>query len=337
MAPSRKPPTQKQIAERLGVSQALVSRALSGRATEIGASAATVEQIRLMAAEMNYQPNATALALLGAPTRTIGVVVKNFDDPYFGQLIGTLQALARENRYSLLLTGGDERDISALRKHSVDGVILVGGDFRPSGMDRFAEAGTPMVQIGAETRPAHSIQVCMNEEAGIGELTAYLARLGHRDFGFAGGGTESHRRRGKYFQNALRARNLPVRDEWLLFHEGNVDEIADASAGVLQSLAQRPTALLVAEDFLAVALLRKLAEAGIRVPRDISLVGIDDIQAAAQTIPPLTTLQQPMAKMVAAAFGALIRPAKAKALPPIKGKVVLRRSCAPPHSLQPTV
>jgi DNA-binding LacI/PurR family transcriptional regulator len=63
-------PTQKQIAARLGVLQALVSRALSGRAREIGAAPATIEKIRRAASEWNYQPSATALALLGAPTRT---------------------------------------------------------------------------------------------------------------------------------------------------------------------------------------------------------------------------------------------------------------------------
>jgi len=110
-------PTQTQIAGKLGVSQALVSQALSGRAGEIGASPATVEKIRRTAAEWNYQPSATALALLGAPTRTIGVVVKNFDDPYFGHLIGALQSSARDNRHSLLLTGSGREDLSGLLDH----------------------------------------------------------------------------------------------------------------------------------------------------------------------------------------------------------------------------
>src|SRR2546430_1944796 len=97
--------TQKQIARQLRVSPSLVSRALSGSGTAIRASPRTLERIRKEAARLNYHPNPAALALRGTKTKIIGVVIRNFDDPFFGHIIGELQDLASRDQYSLLLTG----------------------------------------------------------------------------------------------------------------------------------------------------------------------------------------------------------------------------------------
>jgi LacI family transcriptional regulator len=327
------PPTQKQIAARLGVSQTLVSRALSGRAGEIGASPATIEKIRRAAAECNYHPSAAALALLGVPTRTIGVVVKKFDDPYFGHLIGALQALARKNSHSLMLTGGGAEDLAALHKHRVDGVILAGSDFRPPGLRAFVREGVPVVQIGTGTRFPGACQIHMDEEVGIGEMVSYLAGLGHREIGFVAKAADTNRRRGSYLRRALRAHGLPVRDRYFFISEGQdagaPSEAADRAVDRLRRDAKRPTALIAAEDSIAIALLRKLYEAGLRVPQDLSVTGIDDIPASAQTIPPLTTLRQPLQQMAAAAICALMGEGAGCQPVRIVGEMVFRGSCAP--------
>ena len=325
------PPTQKLIAARLGVSQALVSRALSGRGAEIGASPATIELIRRTAEELNYQPSATALALLGAPTRTIGVVIKNFDDPYFGHLIGALQVLARENDYSLLLTGGDEQDLAALQKHRVDGIILAGSDFFPTGvLSLVKQSKTPVVQIGLGSVPVDTVQISMDEKTGIGELVEYLAAMGHTDFGFVGKTNETNRRRGDLLRKALRARGLTLKTAHFYSFDGSGSEVAGQAVEAL--LKHQPTALLAASDSIAIALLRKLYEAGLRVPQDISVVGVDDIPGASQTIPPLTTLRQPMREMAAAAFRALTGSEKIMTPILIQGEVIVRGSCAPKPS-----
>ena len=146
--------TQKEIADQLGVSPSLVSRALSGTANEIGVSAKTIHRIRELAAKLNYRPSAAALTLRGASTRTLGVIVRNFEDPFFGHMIGELQALAWTKQYSLVLTGcppGNDQaiDLASLVKYQLDGVIIVGSDFEPEGLDAFSLKGIPLVQIGA--------------------------------------------------------------------------------------------------------------------------------------------------------------------------------------------
>lgn len=316
------PPIQKQIAVKLGVSQALVSRARSGRSGKMGASKATVEKIRRAAAEANSQPSAAAP---GAPTRTIGVVVKNFDDPYFGRLIGALQALARENGDSLLLTGSSKEDLSGLQKHRVDGVILAGSDFQPEGLRTFASEGMPVVQIGAGSPFPRATQIHFDEEAGIGELIAYLAGLGHREIGFVAESGTMNRRRGEILRRGLRSRGLSARTKSFFFFDGS--KIDKCAVKALLDLSRLPTAVIAAEDSTALVLLRGFHEAGVRVPRDISIAGIDDIAASAQAIPPLTTLRQPISEMAAAAFRALTQPGGNPVS--IPGKLIVRRSCAP--------
>ncbi|MCX6969946.1 MAG: LacI family DNA-binding transcriptional regulator [Verrucomicrobia bacterium] len=315
--------TQKQMAARLGVSQALVSRALSGRAGEIRASRETVEKICRMAEEWNYQPSVTALALLGAPTRTIGVVVKNFDDPYFGRLIGALQALARGRKHSLLLTGPSKEDLSGLQRHRVDAVIFAGSDFLPEGPVKFER----VIQIGTGTVFPGATQIHMDEESGIGEIADYLAGLGHREIGFVCREAKTNRRRAEILRKSLRERGFSVRESAFVSFAGDDGMAAERAVETFLGLARMPTAVIAAEDSIALALLRALHEAGLRVPQDISVAGIDDIPASAQAIPPLTTLRQPISEMAAAAFHSIAdRQQKTVSIP---GKLMVRSSCAP--------
>jgi len=313
--------TQKEMAARLGVSQALVSRALSGRSGEIGASRKTVEKICRMAAEWNYQPSVTALALRGASTRTIGVVVKDFDDPYFGRLIGALQTQALAHKHSLLLTGPGREDLSGLQRHRVDAVILAGSDFLPEGPVKFER----IIQIGTGSGFPGAMQIQMDEESGIGKVVDYLAGLGHREVGFVAKEAKTNRRRAAMLRTSLRERGFSVREESFISFAGDDGAAAARAVKTLLGLLRMPTAVVAADDSIALALLRCLHEAGVRVPQDLSIAGIDDIPASAQSIPPLTTLQQPISDMAAAAFRAMADPGwKTASLP---GKLMIRRSC----------
>ena len=330
-----RPPTQKQIAARLGISQALVSRALSGRGGDIGASRETVERICRIAAELNYQPSATALALLGAPTRTIGVIVKSFDDPYFGKLIGALQSLARDSKYSLLLTGPGPEDLTGLRRHRVDGVIIAGSDFLPEGLADFAREGMFIIQIGAGTVFPGAMQIRVDEESALRAMVDYLAGLGHREIGFVATEKHSNRRRAEILRQCIRAKGLPVRTKSFFFSPGTPAQAARSAAEALRGLGRLPGAIVAAEDSIAIALLRELHEAGLRVPRDLSIAGFDDITAAELSIPPLTTIRQPIPEMAAAAFHAITTSRGLKTKISLPGQLVIRQSCSTLNTNQP--
>lgn len=316
-------PTQREIAEHLGVSQGLVSRALAGTADRIGASAETVDRILRLAEEWDYRPSAAALALKGASTRTIGVVVKSFEDPYFGQLVGALQGLAREAGHSMLLCGSGPGDVGELRKHRVDGVVLAGSDFAPIGLPD----GTPVVQIGTGQSARGASQVCMDEAGGIRELVQHLAELGHGEIAFACSGTRASKRRQAKVRAA--AQEIGVRMLPQMELDGNGSTIQLGADVVRNFLTQshRPTALMACDDLMALSMLLAFQRSGVRVPEDVSLTGIDDIFAAQLSIPPLTTLRQPLETMAECAFQILLgSPARPGQLTQISGELVVRDS-----------
>ena len=336
--------TQKDIARRLGVSQALVSRALTGTAQHVGAAPATIQRICQAAIQLNYLPNSAARTLRGAPTRTLGVVVKDFDDPFFGHLIGALQDLACRQDYSLIITGATEtgrRDaLAGLLKHQVDGLVIVGSDFRPPGLQPFLRQKLPTVILGTGDPVPGAYRVSMDEKYGLQEMVRYLHRLGHRQIGLLSNHTLPNQRRQNFVKQFLQELGLPKQSLWFVSLPRPASEAGyQGMKHLLQGgRHRRPTAVIAMEDVMAQAALRALFEAGLQSPRDISITGIDDIPAAAMTIPALTTIRQPIRKMVQTAFDLLIQPStrhftqKEHCCLVIQPELIPRESCGRPNA-----
>lgn len=330
--------TQKDIARRLGVSQALVSRVLTGTSEKIGVSAATAEKIRHAAAACHYRPSAAALTLKGGPTRTLGVVVKNFDDPFFGHMIGALQRLAMQDGYALLLSGWDASQSEAegfilLRQFRPDGLILCGSDFNPGAVALFLEEKRPVAQICTGDVVAGVQQVAFDQRAGLGSLVRMLVGFGHERFGFVGDDSPSNRRRAAIMRELLQQnRRLPI--EFVEVPRGFNGPNMEKVKTLCSKPVNRPTAMIVSDDALAQSVLRALHECGVRVPEDMSLAGMDDIPQARMMIPALTTIRQPLEAMVESAFHAVTAgnqqdPAGVKPIV-LAPELMVRESCAPP-------
>ena len=331
--------TQKEIARKLGVSQALVSRALTGTSEAIDASPVTVEKIRKAAAEWNYSPNAAALTLKGAPTRTLAVIIKNFDDPFFGHMIRVFQGLAREQGYALLLVGWEEGNPSpadelVLRKYQPDGLIVCGSDYCPSAVKTFLDSGKPVVQIGHGRVLRGVRQVAVDEAVGLKSLVDYLLCLGHIRIGYVGDVSISQRRREEFLLATLKAKKLTVHSEWFVRLTESSCTSVNAAVGRLLALGRSgiPSVVVAADDAMAQRVMRSFHEHGFRVPEDISLAGIDDIPAASTMIPTLTSVHQPVEEMVRHAFrlvtGEISGEAEPVVVPP---SLSVRESCSRPN------
>lgn len=301
--------TQKEIARKLGVSQALVSRALTGTSEAIDASPVTVEKIRRAAAEWNYSPNAAALTLKGAPTRTLAVIIKNFDDPFFGHMIRVFQGLAREQGYTLLLVGWEDGNPSrsddlVLRKYQPDGLIVCGSDYCPSAVKTFLDGGKPVVQIGLGRVLRGVRQVAVDEADGLKSLVEFLSGLGHSRIGYVGDSSMSQRRREDCLRATLKEKSLLIHPEWFVRLTESSIAAVNVAVGRLLALGRGgvPSVVVAADDAMAQRVMRSFHEHGVRVPEDISLAGIDDVPAASTMIPALTSVHQPVEEMVRHAF-----------------------------------
>jgi len=308
MAAEQSMTTQKQIAQRLGVSVSLVSRALSGTAGGIGVPEATVRRIHRTAERMGYTPNVTARILQGGQARTLGVVVYDFADPYFGPMIGALQRLAHEAQYSLVLGGFENRkawnlDVAGLLKHHIDGLIIIGSGRDTGWTKRFREKNMPVVRLGTGTVLRGAKTVSVDERKAMVLIVRHLTTLGHRRLAFIGLDLPVHRQRGEALRRALTGTGASLSPRHMVYRPERLLEAGYAAACDLSLEGHlAPTAIVASNDVIALGLLRGLAERGVCVPRDISLTGYDDIPLSRLSVPALTTVRQPVEAMASAAF-----------------------------------
>lgn len=318
--------SQKQIAERLGVSIALVSRVLSGKAEKIGIAPDTISRVLKAAEEMGYVPSAAALSLKGKSTRTIGVAVYDFNDPFFGALIRQIQTQAHEHNYSLMLAGflnriPDEQDLQSLHKHAIDGLLVLGSDLNAQWLINFSYL--PVARIGHGATDEASLKVTVDEEDAAGQLIQHLVAGERKHLVCISGPLPAHRVRQAALKKATSAAGL----KFTSVISGEKEPFA-AGMGVTRQLLEAGSnadALVCTTDLIAMGALHALREAGITVPGQIAVTGFDDIPTAAQFIPPITTICQPIQEMVRRAFKAIIEPPSPQTVY-LPGKLIVRET-----------
>jgi DNA-binding LacI/PurR family transcriptional regulator len=314
--------SQKQIAKELGVSIALVSRVLSGKAAEIGIAPDTIARVIKTAEELGYVPSAAALTLKGKSTRTIGVTVYDFNDPFFGALIKQIQIQAHEHNYSLILAGfinrtPDDQDLQPLYKHALDGLIVIGTDLNAEWLNHFQDM--PVARIGHGGAQEHSVRVTADENQSARLLIDHLVATGRNHPVYLCADLPAHRIRQQALERAASACNIE-----LLTGQFSGRDAFDAGAQ-LAPLHRTADALICATDQVAMGALHALRDAGIRVPEQIAITGFDDIPAATQFIPSITTIRQPIKQIAAQAFAAVISAATPQELL-LPGQLILRET-----------
>lgn len=317
---------QKQIAEKLGVSIALVSRVLSGRAQEIGIAPGTIERVIKTAEEMGYVPSAAALSLKGKSTRTIGVVVYDFNDPFFGVLIQQIQIQAHEHNYSLVLAGflnrsPDKQDLQSLHKHAIDGLVVLGSDTETEWLQDFTRL--PVARIGHGSAKERSLKITVDEDDAAGQLVQHLVSRGRKNMVCISGSLPAHRLR----QTALKKAADAAGARMTVAASGEKDPFA-VGRQVTQHLLEAAAgaeALICNMDQIAIGALHALHDAGLRVPEQMAVTGFDDIPAAGQFIPPVTTVRQPVKEIVRLAFQALVEPYSPQSIY-LPGKLIVRET-----------
>lgn len=291
--------TQKEIAARLGVSISLVSRVLSGSAREIGVPLDTIAEIERVAKKLGYVPNRAAQALKGKSTHTIGVVVYDFKDPFFSDFVGTLQDKLHSKGYSTILVGFsdrqiDERDLTPLRQHILDAVIILGSDFSGAVHPNLQVA--PIFRIGHTVPGEDSVSYCPDEVGAARELGAYVESMDCRRILILGADLPNHSIRARAMEGVFQERGFDVRMEVVqgkpFFDAGKSFAAQLCDEGAL------PDIIVCTIDQIALGVMKGLLQRGIVIPEDIRVTGFDNIHFSGQFFPSLTTFAQPMDDVV---------------------------------------
>ena len=292
--------SQADVAKKAGVSVMTVSRVVNGRSN---VRKDTRERVLQAIRELSYYPNAAARALHHNRTNVIEVAIPHRDyfysSEYFSELIFSIEAVAGRRRYNVIFTtydpAGAEDHGSLYRQRKVDGLLIVAPPMGDERVTRLCDERIPLVLVNSRRDDLPLSYVDVDNQRGAALAVDHLVGLGHTRIAMITGGTKTtnavHRRQG-YLDGLSRA-GLPVREQWIV--QGNWSEDS-GYAGLQTLLAQedRPSALFCANDLMAVGAMRAAADNSVSIPRDMSIVGFDDIRLSSFVNPRLTTVRQPI-------------------------------------------
>lgn len=325
--------TSIDVARRAGVSQSAVSRVFTP-----GASVSKKMEVRVREAAdvLGYRPNVLARSLITGRSRIIGLVVAYLDNPFYPDALEKLSAALQAKGYHILIfmagNSGDDVDsvIHDLMDYQVDGIIAASINLSGELTERCRAAGLPVLLFNRGIEGSGLSAVTSANRVGGAKVADALLDAGHSRIatisGWMGASTGRDRRNG--FVDVLRARGTDVFAE----ADGlfNRDTAAKAARAMMQS-ATPPDAIFVGNDHMALAVMDTLRhDMGVDVPGDVSIIGYDDVPMAAWPSYALTTLRQPVNRMVEATIDTLLDEIETGRAPgtrvEIEGELILRAS-----------
>lgn len=310
--------TLKDVAKRAGVSRSAVSRTFTEGAS---VSLKTRKKVEKAAQDLGYRPNALASSLTTGRTKLIGLVANNFHNPLFLEVFDLFtRSLQEQGLRPLLVNLTDETDpahsLQLLRQYSVDGVIVASSTLSPQFSMAFQQARIPVVHSFGKFAREPAVHVVGIDNAACGRMAAetLLAR-GYRRLAFLGGPAQAtstvDRRRG--FVEAVTA----APDAFVSESYANAYSFDAGRAAMLDLLQGSPAeAYFCGDDVVAVGALSALRENGLRVPEDVGIIGLNDMEMARWQNINLTTIRQPIHQIISTSIDRVVTLIDAPETPP---------------------
>ena len=317
--------TIKDVARLANVSITTVSRVLNNKPE--GVSEETRQRVLEVVEHLNYQPNRVARGLVTRRTNTLGLILPDITNPFFPEIARAVEDTANKHGYNIILCNTDDRSdkeelyIRVLKSKCVDGIVFTSSSMPVfKHVKQLSDYKMPFVLLDRHFYDEKLPGVYTDGYKGMYEITRYLLEMGHRKIAYIGGPHESPNSMYRYagFEQALKDYGLVLDKELVV--EGNY-KISGGSEGVLELLKRRRdfTAVVCANDIMAIGAMEVLKGAGFRIPEDVSVTGFDDVPMAKYVEPKLTTVAQPCYQMGEVATELLIKLVEGK---PVKDTVI---------------
>lgn len=330
-----KQPSIKDVAIRAGVSKTTVSHVING--TRI-VEEETRQRVLQAIQELHYRPSAAARSLTTKRTYTIGIVISDSSNPFFGELLLGVEEVLRPQNYALIICNTNEtleyeaHYLNLLLNQRVDGIIAAATSQPWIELSKAEDQHTPVVFVDRAFENLDGYFVGVDNKAGAYQGTKHLIECGYRKIGILAGldRLSTMRQRVDGFRQALQDTGLPIKQEWIIPSQLSVEGGRQAMRELF-SQPECPEAVFINNNLLALGALLEMREIGIKCADDIGIVSFDDHPWAAVSSPPLTVVQQPTreigniaANMVLALINDQPVPEKSVIL---KCKFIERQSC----------
>jgi LacI family transcriptional regulator len=301
-----------EVAREAGVHPATASRALNPDArSEVNPR--TVRRVVQAAERLGYVPNTLARGLRTSRSFVAALVIPDITNSLFPPIVRGAEQVLSAAGFTLVLTDtnndpdSERGQIASMRAHGVDGFIIATARWQDSLLDELAAAGTPTVLVNRRTAKSELPFVGAEDQEGVRLCVDHLADLGHRNIVHLAGpsDTSTGRERSSAFRAAMRMRQLPLRSAML--ECASYSEAAGAAGAARLHASGRPfSAIVAANDLLALGAMEQLAAFGLQCPRDYSITGFNDLSFMSKLTPALTTVRVPLAEMGAHAARTLL-------------------------------
>ncbi|MDK2982426.1 MAG: LacI family transcriptional regulator [Chloroflexota bacterium] len=331
------------VAERTGVSKTTISRIINQ--VPNAASKETVDRVLKAIDELGYYPNQVAASLKRTTTRTIGLVMGDIENPFFGSMIKGVEEVVRSSGYSLILANSNYNDAleqelcMLMMSKQVDAILIAPSGF--SSCEQYApilERQIPIVFIDNYVPNCQADAVVVNNLEASAEACNHLIDLGHKRIAFIAGPESriSADLRTKGYLSAMQA-SFGQPDEELLQRGDHTVAGGYKCMTELLKLSEVPTAVFVSNNLMTVGALGAIKDAGLSIPSDISILGFDDMYWYSINQPSLTAVDQPAFEIGQTAAKRVVMRLHNKKQPSpetieLTAKLIVRDSTAPPRS-----
>ena len=329
--------TSLQVAKKAGVSQSAVSRVFTPGAS---ASRATIDKVKKAANDLGYRPNVLARAMVSGKSRIIGVVVAYLENQFYPEALERLSnSLQAKGYHVLIFMAGKNMQslddvVEEILDYQVDGIVAASVAMSSTLAERCKFAGVPMVLFNRSQDLPSMSAVTSDNIAGGRKVAEFLISGNHKKIGYISGweGASTQRDREAGFISCLANSGFTLHNRQV----GNfvMEEAKEATRKMFSS--DPPDAVFVANDHMALAVMDTLRyEIGLKIPQDVSVIGYDDVPASAWPPYDLTTVRQPVNKMVQETVEILIEKINNTEIEPrrvkIDGPLIIRGSARLPE------
>ena len=333
-------PDIRTVAAVAKVSIATVSRTINGSPL---VSERLSKRVWQAIKQLNYFPNTHARTLVSGRSRLLGIIVENITNPFFPELIQSFEQIAVAHGYEILVSSSNSDPallttcVRRMLERKVEGVAVMTFGEEESVLDELTHRNVPIVLAEFKLDDPKASTILLDYSTGMRAAVNHLAGLGHKQVAFLAGPHSLHSAltRENDFRAAMQQAGLPLATKYVIECDHT---LKGGMAGFekLWALDARPTAIVCSNDLTAIGVLRAAYAKRLRLPEDLSVIGLDDIAFTEFTLPPLTTIRLSRTDLARAAFEALRAQAEDGTNPNLQREYLVstslevRESTAPP-------
>ncbi|WP_156291539.1 catabolite control protein A [Oceanobacillus salinisoli] len=299
------------VAREANVSMATVSRVVNGNPN---VKPTTRKKVLATIERLGYRPNAVARGLASKKTTTVGAIIPDISSIFFSELARGIEDIATMYKYNVILSNSDQNKdkelalINTMLEKQVDGILFMGGTITEEHLQQFKTSNVPIILAATYDDTKEMASVNIDYEEAAYEATKYFIDKGKKNPAFVNGGEDTSINQYKFngYKRALEEANVSINEDYIVQGDYSYESGLEA-AKQLAELDNKPEAVFVASDEMALGVIHGVQDMGYKVPEDVEVFGFDNTRLATMVRPTLSTVVQPMYDIGAVAMRLLTK------------------------------